>query len=42
MDGLKATTPLSVLNSVGNFSPSGYALANFKNKYLVCYKKRLS
>ena len=42
MDGLKAATPLSALNSVRDFSASGHASANFKNKYLVCYKKRLS
>ena len=41
MDGLKAATPLSVLNSVRDFSASGHASANFKNKYWVCYKKRL-
>jgi len=30
MDGLKAATPLSALNSVRDFSASGYASANFK------------
>ena len=33
MDGLKAATPLSALNSVRDFSASGHASANFKNKY---------
>ena len=33
MDGLKAATPLSTLNSVRDFSASGHASANFKNKY---------
>ena len=42
MDGLKAATPLSALNSVRDFSASGHTSANFKNKYWVCYKKHLS
>ena len=42
MDGSKAATPLSVLNSVRDFSASGHASANFKNKYWVCYSGALA
>ena len=42
MDGSKAATPLSVLNSVRGFSASGHASANFKNKYWVCYSGALA
>ena len=35
MDGLKAATPMSALNSVRDFSASGHPSANFKNIYWV-------